>query len=87
MNDSSVPKSVVVDFRGAVAARRNRQAASHYAELIEQFRNLIALTETVMRERMRCAPPDERREIEAAIDAYRGRMDEAIRSLERMPAR
>ena len=71
----------IVDFQ---AARRNKQLAFHYAALIQEFKKLIALTETVMLASMQHLPADEFRNAEAALNSYREQMNEAIRGLERL---
>jgi hypothetical protein len=71
----------IVDFQ---SARRNKQSAFYYAELIQEFKKLIALTETVILASMRHVSPDELRNAEAALNSYREQMNEAIRGLERL---
>lgn len=71
----------IVDFE---ATRRNRQLALCYEALIEEFKKLVALTETVMLESMQHLPPDELRNAEAALNRYRENMTAAIRGLERL---
>jgi len=56
-----------------------KQSACHHAELIQEFKKFIALTETEILASMRHVPPDELRNAEAAPISYREQMNEAIR--------
>lgn len=71
----------IVDFE---TARRNRQLAFCCEALIEEFKKLVALTETVMLESMQHLSTDELRNAEAALNRYRENMTTAIRGLERL---